>query len=234
MLFSAFTYARENGIPEADTLVLAQRILAEIERQIGTMQKTVSGLDDERIRAMHHAGSLVSLMGESGNPSLLPFFESKLNSAIDPIRAQSAIAYAKIDGVGIFNFLKRRPEGRSGADGTTLRPAILSEIFKHVECAQGSNAPQSTLDYSFLVLVREAYNADNEEEADMIDAFLCRHMPNYPNSLQRQWILKPFLNSTNNAVRESFVRRYNSIQEKPMEMRDDLSRRFPFFNLKPR
>jgi hypothetical protein len=210
-------YAKTNGIPDSVLYGLAKEFVAEAEAVLKTK-------DPDRGYMHTQAARMLYLMEESNDPTLLPYLEGKTGSDIDTVRERSAVAYVTIAGVDSTALMRKLfPDNRE--NNGWWRHVVVKAFLQQLESAK-SKAPKEKMDAAYAVLIEQAQNAPAESESDVLDRFLCKEIPEYVSSLQREHAVSRFLHSSNELVRVDFERKNAEVQKVPSGKRPDLRQRF--------
>jgi hypothetical protein len=223
-----FAFARTNGIPDSVTFDIATRFLAEAEAKVAaTPVPEIRYSFDDLNQAMYRAGMVTAIFGGSGNRDILPFLEEKSRSPYEPVRRQAAIGYVKIAGIDATPFVDRILSGDDDFYGFNCKYLVAREFFAQIEQAEARKAPQEKIDAAYAMLIRQAQKIEYEGRAEQIDIFLCKQLPEYELSRQREIALARFLNSKYDRARRFFGEQHAKVLSVPATERTDLRTRFP-------
>jgi hypothetical protein len=105
------------------------------------------------------------------------------------------------------------------------RHVVVEAFLQQLESAK-SKASKEKMDSAYTVLVEQVQDTVESEEANMIDQFLCQHVPEYQTSRQRHRMAKRFYNTGNDWDRNTFTPTKEAIDKLPEAKRADMRQRF--------
>ena len=172
--------------------------------------------------------SVIVLMSELGFSEFLPWLEKQGNeSQWAGVRQNAAVSYVKIAGLDATPFVQKILSGSEEKYDFNCKYLVTKEFFEQIAKAEASKAPQAKIDAAYTMLIEHAQNASHVSEVTAIDKALCRQLPSYERSIQREAILSRFINSTNETVRANYSQKYIEFSKTPKAECPDLSKRFP-------
>ena len=171
---------------------------------------------------------LLNAMGRLGYLEFLPWLDTQsANSKWELVRTESALAYIRIAGLDATPFVERILSGDDDLYGFNCKYLVAREFFVQIEQAEARKAPQEKIDAAYTMLVRQAQKIEYEGRAEQIDIFLCKQLPEYELSRQREIALARFLNSKYDRARRFFGEQHAKVLSVPATERTDLRTRFP-------
>ena len=169
----------------------------------------------------------MNLLGETQDPSLLPYLEEKCNSPYDEIREGAAESYVKNAGLDARPFVQKILSGNEAKYDFSCRYHVMREFFEQITKAEAEKVSQAKIDTAYKMLIELAQSVAYEGHADQVDGFLCEHLEGYRASVQREKAVSRFIESKNEIAKADFIKKNSEVLKTPKAERTDLSKRFP-------
>ena len=220
-------YAISNDIPH-------EVYIATVEKAAeGLMSETIvytndSGKVSLELRSGSQLCKLVNIMGNLGDREFLPWLEKQATeSQWISVRERASIAYVKIARLDAASLVEKVLTGSEKKYDFNCKYLVTKEFFEQIAKAESEKAPQAKIDAAYKMLIEQAQTLAAGDGGWELDDMLCKQLPEYSTSHQRNRVIQQHQKSTNEITRTHFTQEMTKLSKTPKAERTDLSKRFP-------
>ena len=169
----------------------------------------------------------LNVMGDMGELGFLPFLAKHSESPVSLVQTRAAVAYVKIAGLDATPFVHKILSGSREKYDFNCKYLATKEFFEKIAKAESEKAPQEKIDDAYKMLIEQAQTLAAGDGGWELDDMLCKKLPEYSTSHQRNRVIQQHQKSTNEITRTHFTQEMSKLSKIPKAERTDLSKRFP-------
>lgn len=165
------------------------------------------------------------------NVEFLPFLDEQSRSGYYQNRHPAADTYVRIEGIDASFFLRNKfaNSPRGGPNGIWWK-STQKVFFEVVKQAERQQLPLTKINTAYMVLVEQAMQTENLNEADFLDNWLCNNLPEYGSSIQRKRMINRLAGYPDKLVTNPFLSKKKEFDVRFQGKYTELEKRFSWLS----